>query len=39
LISDFEVLDTGARIAETYDCVREPEPTSNDALFRDGFEN
>jgi hypothetical protein len=39
LVSDFEVIDTGARIAETYDCVREPEPTSNDALFRDGFEN
>lgn len=25
-IQDFEVLDTGARIIETYDCVRNPEP-------------
>jgi serine/threonine-protein kinase len=25
-IEDFQVLDTGARIIETYDCVRNPEP-------------
>ncbi|MCC6562670.1 MAG: hypothetical protein IT478_15030 [Xanthomonadales bacterium] len=34
--SDFEVIDTGPRIAETYDCVREdPLPAP---LFADGFE-
>lgn len=33
---DFEVIDTGPRIAETYDCVREePLPAP---LFADGFE-
>lgn len=33
---DFQVIDTGARIAETYDCVREdPLPAP---LFADGFE-
>ena len=36
LASDFEVIDTGARIAETYDCVRS-EP-SFDQLLVDGFE-
>jgi hypothetical protein len=25
-IQDFQVIDTGARIIETYDCVRNPEP-------------
>jgi len=30
----FEVVDTGPRIAETYDCVRAPEPW----IFDDGFE-
>lgn len=36
LISDFVVLDTGPRIAETYDCVRStPVP----ALFADGFQS
>jgi serine/threonine-protein kinase len=35
-INDFEVLDTGLRIAETYDCVRTMvEPW----LFADGFES
>jgi serine/threonine-protein kinase len=34
-ISDFEVVDTGPRIAETYDCVRTAPP---DVLFSDGFE-
>ncbi len=34
--SDFEVIDTGPRIAETYECVRS-EP-SFDALFADGYE-
>jgi len=38
-VGDFEVIDTGARIAETYDCVREPEPTASDVIFRSGFEN
>ena len=38
-VGDFEVIDTGARIAETYECVREPEPTASDALFQNGFEN
>ena len=34
-IDDFEVVDTGPRIAETYDCVRSAvEP----GLFADGFE-
>jgi hypothetical protein len=35
--SDFEVIDTGARIAETYDCVREPPP-SEGFQFANGFE-
>ena len=39
LVSDFEVIDTGPRIAETYECVREPEPSASDALFQNGFEN
>ncbi len=36
-VTDFEVLDTGARIGETYDCVRTviPDPVE---LFADGFE-
>jgi len=36
-VSDFQVIDTGPRIAETWECVRSvlPEPW----LFRDGFEN
>lgn len=36
LASDFQVLDTGARIAETYQCVRS-QPDF-DPLLRDGFE-
>jgi len=36
-VSDFQVLDSGPRILETYDCVRAPEPVPN--LFADGFEN
>ena len=36
-VADFAVIDTGARIAETYDCARTPiEP--GQALFADGFE-
>lgn len=35
-VSDFTVLDTGPRIAETYNCVRS-EPAV-DALFANGFE-
>ncbi len=33
-VTDFEVIDTGARIAETYECVRSVVPMS----FKDGFE-
>lgn len=36
LITHFDVLDTGPRIAETYDCVRSPPSLGN--LFADGFE-
>jgi len=36
LASDFEMIDTGPRIAETYDCVRS-EPALNN-LFANGFE-
>lgn len=34
-IGHFEVLDTGARIAETYECERAPDPW----IFDDGFES
>jgi serine/threonine-protein kinase len=36
-VTDFEVIDTGPRIGETWDCVRSvlPPPT----VFKDGFEN
>lgn len=36
LASDFQVIDTGPRIAETYDCVRSQPQL--DALFANGFE-
>jgi len=36
-VTDFEVLDTGPRIAETWDCVRAAAPSPG--LFKDGFEN
>ena len=36
LVSDFQVLDTGPRIAETYDCVPTVLPTG--VMFQDGFE-
>jgi len=35
-ITDFQVLDTGARIAETYDCVRTT--VAGDTIFVDGLE-
>ena len=35
--SDFEVLDTGPRIGETYECVRSAV-LPGEALFADGFE-
>lgn len=35
-VDDFEVIDTGPRIAETYDCVRT---TVEPWLFADGFES
>ncbi len=36
-VTDFAVLDTGARIGETWDCVRT-EITDPGSLFADGFE-
>ena len=36
-LSDFESVNTGARIAETYECVREPPP-NGDLRFANGFE-
>ena len=36
LASDFQIIDTGPRIAETYDCVRSQPQL--DALFANGFE-
>jgi len=36
-ITDFEVIDTGPRIAETWECVRSVLPDPAD--FRDGFES
>jgi hypothetical protein len=36
-ITDFEVIDTGPRIAETWECVRSVLP--NPAVFQDGFES
>lgn len=36
-ITDFEVIDTGPRIAETWQCVRSVLP--NPAIFQDGFES
>ena len=38
LVTDFVVLDTGPRVAETYDCVRS-SVVPGDGLFRDGFED
>ncbi len=35
-VTDFEVVDTGARIVETYDCVRSTP--SDEDIFRNGFE-
>jgi serine/threonine-protein kinase len=35
-VTDFEVLDTGPRIPETYDCVRSVLPPA--LIFADGFE-
>lgn len=37
-LGDFEIIDTGARIAETYNCVREPPP-SEAFQFANGFES
>ena len=36
-VGHFEIIDTGPRIAETWNCVRST-PTGNDLIFRDGFE-
>jgi len=36
-INDFDVLDTGPRIAETWECVRSDTPLPK--LFMDGFED
>jgi serine/threonine-protein kinase len=35
--SDFQVIDTGARIGETYDCVRTVVPTG--VILKDSFED
>ncbi|MDX1607271.1 MAG: hypothetical protein R3202_13850, partial [Candidatus Competibacterales bacterium] len=35
-ITDFDVIDTGPRIGETYECVRTEIPTG--VIFADGFE-
>jgi serine/threonine-protein kinase len=37
-LADFAVLDTGPRIAETYECVRAPTPDPADLIFADEFE-
>ena len=37
LVTHFEVIDTGPRIAETWNCVRST-PTVNDLIFASGFE-
>jgi hypothetical protein len=34
-VGHFEIVDTGARIAETYECVR----TEITQIFSDGFES
>lgn len=36
-VTDFEVIDTGPRIPETYDCLRTPI-VPGERVFRDGFE-
>jgi hypothetical protein len=36
--SDFEVIDTGPRIGETYNCVREVIPSGAEVIFGNGFE-
>ncbi|MDZ4728874.1 MAG: hypothetical protein SH820_02915 [Xanthomonadales bacterium] len=36
-IVDFEVIDTGPRIAETWECVRSTPPSPG--IFADGFES
>ena len=36
-ITDFDVIDTGARIAETWECLRSVLPEA--AIFSDGFES
>ncbi|MCB1575010.1 MAG: hypothetical protein KDI80_13630, partial [Xanthomonadales bacterium] len=38
LVSHFEVVDTGARIGETWDCVPS-NVTVPDLIFEHGFEN
>ncbi len=36
-VGDFEIIDTGARIGETYNCVRTPDEPDG-RVFADGFE-
>ena len=36
-VGDFQIIDTGPRIAETYDCVRTPGVPGS-TVFRNGFE-
>ena len=38
LVTHFEVIDTGPRIAETWDCVRST-PTVSDVIFASGFDS
>ncbi len=38
LVTDFEVIDTGPRIIETYDCVRTVLPPADGTIFANGFE-
>ncbi len=37
-VGDFEVIDTGPRIAETWDCVRTAVTPRGTRVFRNGFE-
>ena len=38
LVGDFQVIDTGPRILETYDCVRSVLPPMTQVLFANGYE-
>jgi len=38
LVTDFQVIDTGPRIIETYECVRTVLPPIGGLIFANGFE-